>query len=278
MRITVRQIKEMKQKGEKIAFVAVYDYSMAGLVDQAGIHMILVGDSLGNVMLGYKTTVPVTLENVLYHTRAVVAGTERALVVADMPFMTFHTASDAVHNAARCIQEGGAQAVKMEGEGDHVIKMVRRVTECGIPVMGHIGLTDQKFSLDGFEVQGRTLVAAKQLLKDAQALEEAGAFAIVLECVPVPLATLITDKVNVPILGMGSGPCDGQCQIVHDLLGLFGEHVPKHAKQYVDLGDMLKKAVTEYIAEVQSGSFPTEKESYKKALDEDIAAQLMRGD
>lgn len=276
MHITIKQIKEMKQSGEKIPFVSVYDYSLAKLVDQAGVPLILVGDSLGNVMLGYKSTTPVRLEDSLHHTRAVVRGTERALVVTDMPFMSFHTVSDAIKNAARCIREGGSGAVKMEGEGPYIAEMVRRVVDCGIPVMGHIGLTDQKFSFNGFQVQGRTLAAARQLLKDAQALEEAGAFAIVLECVPAPLSKLITDKVSVPTLGMGSGTCDGQAQILHDLVGLFPDYFPRHSKRYANLGDMLRKAVAEWITEVQSGGFPTEEQSYKTKLDEDIVTQLIQ--
>jgi 3-methyl-2-oxobutanoate hydroxymethyltransferase len=275
MRNTVRQIRGMKQRGERISFTSVYDYSMAKLADQAGIHMILVGDSVGNVMLGYRSTAPVTIEDILHHTRAVVAGTERALVVADMPFMSFHTESDAIHNAARCVREGGAQAVKMEGEGEHVVDMVRRVVRCGIAVMGHIGLTDQKFSLGGFEVQGRTVATARQLVRDAAALEEAGVFAIVLECIPTPLAGLITDRATIPVIGMGSGPCDGQVQIVHDLVGLYPDYSPKHSKVYANLGDTFKKAVSEWIAEVQSGAFPTEKQGYHTEVDDRIVAELL---
>jgi 3-methyl-2-oxobutanoate hydroxymethyltransferase len=278
MRNTVNQIKNMKEKGERISFCSVYDYSMAKLVDQAGIHMILVGDSLGNVMLGYNSTAPVTLEDILHHTKAVVRGTERALIVADMPFLSFHTQVDAVHNAARCIREGGAQAVKMEGEGGHVVEMVRSVVQCGIAVMGHLGLTDQKFSLSGFAVQGRTIPDARQLVEDARALEEAGAFAIVLECVPTPLAKYITDRAGVPIIGMGAGPCDGQVQIVHDVVGLYPDYSPKHSKKYVDLGHMFKTAVAEWIAEVQSGAFPAREHGYHTEVDESIAAQLKHGE
>ncbi|GAH50135.1 unnamed protein product, partial [marine sediment metagenome] len=206
MRTTINQIKDMKQKGEKITMLTAYDYSTAKLVDEVGIPLILVGDSLGMVVLGYESTIPVTMEEMLHHTKAVVRGTKQAMVIGDMPFMTYHvTISDALHNAARFIQEGGAQAVKLEG-GVTVAEKVSRIVECGIPVMGHIGLTPQSIhQLGGFKVQGKTPEAAARLLEDARALEEAGAFAIVLETVPAPLATLITQKVSIPTIGIGAG-------------------------------------------------------------------------
>ena len=274
MRINISKLKEMKQKGEKIPMLTAYDYATAKLIDEAGVPLILVGDSLGMVVLGYESTIPVTMEEMLHHTKAVVRGTKQALVVGDMPFMTYHTSiSDALYNAASFIQQGGAQAVKLEG-GENVAEVVHRMVECGIPVMGHIGLTPQSIhQLGGFKVQGKTPEAAVRLLKDARALEEAGAFAIVLETIPAPLARLITRKVSIPTIGIGAGPwCDGQVQVISDLLGLFTDFVPKHAKQYARLFDTIKGAVADYIGEVQSGVFPTEKES--STMDESLLAGL----
>ena len=275
MRVTIAEIKEMKQRSEKIPMLTAYDYMTAKTVDEAGVPLILVGDSLGMVMLGYESTIPVTMEEMLHHTRAVVRGARRALIIGDMPFMTYHiSVSDALHNAARFIQEGGAQAVKLEG-GQIVAEKVRRFVECGIPVMGHIGLTPQSIhQLGGFKVQGKTEEAAEGLFKDACVLEEAGAFAIVLECVPAPLSKLITRRVSVPTIGIGAGPdCDGQVQVISDILGLYSDFVPKHAKQYVKLADEIKAAVANYMAEVKSASFPTAKESY--AMDESLLRQLI---
>ena len=276
MRINIGEIKEMKQRGEKIAMITAYDYSMAKLIDEAGMPLILVGDSLGMVMLGYETTIPVTMDEMIHHTKAVVRGTQHAMVIGDMPFMTYHVSTeDALRNAARFIQEGGAQAVKLEG-GETVAEKVKRLVECGIPVMGHIGLTPQSVhQFGGFKVVGKTPEAAVRLLNDARALDEAGVFSIVLETVPAPLSKLITEKVSVPTIGIGAGPdCDGQVQVVHDLLGLFTDFVPKHAKQYTVLHEMIRAAVSDYIAEVKEGSFPTEKQSYK--MDESVIAELAR--
>ena len=275
MRVTIAEIKEMKQRSEKIPMLTAYDYTTAKTVDEAGVPLILVGDSLGMVMLGYESTIPVTMEEMLHHTRAVVRGARRALIIGDMPFMTYHiSVSDALHNAARFIQEGGAQAVKLEG-GQIVAEKVRRFVECGIPVMGHIGLTPQSIhQLGGFKVQGKTEEAAEGLFKDACVLEEAGAFAIVLECVPAPLSKLITQRVTIPTIGIGAGPdCDGQVQVISDILGLYSDFVPKHAKQYVKLAEEIKTAVANYMAEVKSVSFPTAKESY--AMDESLLRQLI---
>jgi 3-methyl-2-oxobutanoate hydroxymethyltransferase len=260
MRITINQIKEMKPKGEKIVMLTAYDYSTARLVDEAGIPLILVGDSLGMVVLGYESTIPVTMEEMLHHTRAVVRGTKQAMVVGDMPFMTYHVSvEDALRNAARFIQEAGAQAVKLEG-GVTVAEKVKRIVECGIPVMGHIGLTPQSIhQFGGFKMQGKTPEAAANLLADAKALEEAGVFAIVLETIPANLARLITDKVSIPTIGIGAGPeCDGQVQVINDILGSFADFVPKHAKQYVKLTDIISKAVSQYRDEVKAGTFPAE--------------------
>jgi len=274
MRTTINQIKEMKQKGEKITMLTAYDYSTAKIVDEVGIPLILVGDSLGMVILGYESTIPVTMEEMLHHTRAVVRGTKQAMVIGDMPFMTYHISiSDALYNAARFIQEGGAQAVKLEG-GVTVAEKVARIVECGIPVMGHIGLTPQsRLQLGGHKIQGKTPEAVTKLLEDAQALEQAGVFAIVLETVPAPLATLVTQRIGVPTIGIGAGiGCDGQVQIINDILGLFADFVPKHTKQYTKLTDIIRTAVTEYDNEVKSGSFPTEEQSF--SMDESLLAEL----
>ncbi len=274
MRVTINQIKEMKPKGEKISMLTAYDYSTAKIVDEVGIPLILVGDSLGMVILGYETTLPVTIEVMLHHTKAVVRGTQHAMIIGDMPFMTYHVSvEDCLRNAARFIQEAGAQAIKLEG-GVTVAEKVRRVVECGIPVMGHIGLTPQSVhQLGGHRVQGRTPEAAARLLEDAQALEEAGAFSIVLETVPAQLASLITQKISIPIIGIGAGiGCDGQVQIINDILGSYTDFVPRHAKQYAKLADIIRNAITEYDNEVKAGTFPTEKQSF--SMDESLLAEL----
>jgi 3-methyl-2-oxobutanoate hydroxymethyltransferase len=259
MRVTINQIKEMKQRAEKIVMLTAYDYSTAQLIDEAEIPLILVGDSLGMVVLGYESTIPVTMEEMLHHTKAVVRGTKKAMVIGDMPFMTYHiSVEEALRNATRFIQEGGAQAVKLEG-GVTVAETVRRIVDCGIPVMGHIGLTPQSIhQFGGFKMQGKTPEAAANLLADAKALEQAGAFAIVLETIPGSLARLITDKTAIPTIGIGAGPeCDGQVQVINDILGSFTDFVPKHAKQYVKLTDIISKAVTQYRDEVKAGTFPS---------------------
>jgi 3-methyl-2-oxobutanoate hydroxymethyltransferase len=276
MRISITQIREMKQKGEKISMLTAYDYATAKLVDEAGIPLILVGDSLGMVVLGYDSTIPVTMDEMIHHTKAVVRGTAKALVVGDMPFMTYQVCiDDALRNAARFIQEAGAQAVKLEG-GEFMAETVKRVVAAGIPVMGHIGLTPQSINqLGGFKVIGKTPEAALRLLNDARALDEAGTFAIVLECVPEGLSKIITEKVSVPTIGIGAGKfCDGQVQVISDLLGLYTDFVPKHAKQYVRLFESIRQAATDYIAEVQEGTFPTEKQSY--IMDESVLAELKK--
>ena len=274
MRININQIKEMKQKGDKIAMLTAYDYTTARIIDEAGVPLILVGDSLGMVVLGYDSTIPVTMKEMLHHTRAVTRGVKSALVIGDMPFMTYHISTeDALRNAARFIQEGGAQAVKLEG-GVNVADKVADIVNCGIPVMGHIGLTPQSIhQLGGFKIQGKSLEAAKKLLEDARALEEAGAFAIVLETIPTPLASLISQRVSIPTIGIGAGAgCDGQVQVVSDMLGLFTDFVPKHAKQYARLADVMSIAIVDYKDEVKYGSFPTEKQSF--SMDESILAEL----
>lgn len=276
MRVNINQIRDMKLKGEKIAMLTAYDYSTARIVDEAGIPLILVGDSLGMVVLGYESTIPVTMEDMLHHTKAVVRGTKNAMVVGDMPFMTYTISiEEALRNAGRFIQEAGAQAVKLEG-GLTVAATVRRIVDCGIPVMGHIGLTPQSINaLGGYKIQGKTPAAAQKLLADAAALEQAGVFAIVLETVPAPLAALVTKQVSVPTIGIGAGAgCDGQVQVINDMLGSFSDFVPKHAKQYAKLSDIIKTAVTDYLGEVKSGAFPTDKNSF--TMDEAILVNLKK--
>jgi 3-methyl-2-oxobutanoate hydroxymethyltransferase len=270
LRFNISQIKEFKNKGQKFAMLTAYDYSTARIVDEAGIPLILVGDSLGMVVLGYESTIPVTMEDMLHHTKAVVRGTKKALIVGDMPFMTYTiSVEDAMRNAARFIQEAGAQAIKLEG-GVTVAPAVKRIVDAGIPVMGHIGLTPQSVNqLSGYKIQGKTAETANKLIEDASALEQAGAFAVVLETVPAPLAVLITQRIGIPTIGIGAGPgCDGQVQVINDLLGSFSDFVPKHAKQYARMSDIIMKAVTEYQNEVKSGFFPTEKHSF--SMDESI--------
>jgi 3-methyl-2-oxobutanoate hydroxymethyltransferase len=276
MRVTIQQLKEMKQRGEKITMLTAYDYTSAKLVDQAGVPVILVGDSLGMVVLGYDSTLPVTMEDMLHHTKAVARGAAQALIVGDMPFMTYQASpEDALRNAARFLQEGNAQAVKLEG-GEHMASTVKRLVQVGIPVMGHIGLTPQSINqFSGYKVQGKSKAAAAQLLRDAQALQDAGAFSIVLESIPAALAKLITEQLSIPTIGIGAGPhCDGQVQVFHDMLGLYPDFAPKHAKQYANLSEALRTAVAAYMAEVKSGAFPTMKHSYTidQAIIEELAA------
>ena len=274
MRVTINQIKAMKQKGEKIAMLTAYDYTTAKIVDEAGLPLILVGDSLGMVVLGYDSTIPVTLEVMLHHTRAVVRGTKNALVVGDMPFMTYQVSTEeAIRNAGRFLQETGCQAVKLEG-GVTVADKVRKIVDCGIPVMGHIGLTPQSINqLGGHKIQGKTPETAARLLEDARALDKAGAFAVVLETVPAPLAVLISQKISIPTIGIGAGAgCDGQVQVINDILGSYTDFVPKHAKQYAKIAGIMSSAVTQYSNEVKNGKFPTDAQSF--AMDESILAGL----
>ena len=264
MRVTIRDLREMKRRGEKIPMITAYDYTAAQLVERAGIPLILVGDSLGQVMLGYDSTVPVSMDDMVHHVKAAVRGTERAHVVGDMPFLSYHAAdSDAVRNAGRLLKEGGAQSVKLEG-GQERAETVRRLALSGIPVMGHIGLTPQAVNqLGGYRVQGKSLKDAVRLMEDARALEEAGAYALVLECVPAPLARMISERVEIPTIGIGAGAgCDGQVQVFHDLLGLYSDFKPKHARRYADLGETIIGATSDYMRDVQAGAFPTDAESY----------------
>jgi 3-methyl-2-oxobutanoate hydroxymethyltransferase len=265
----------MKARGEKIPMITAYDYTTARLADAADIPIVLVGDSLGMVVLGYDSTIPVTMEDMVHHVKTVARGCQKALIVADMPFMTYQIdQAQALTNAARLLQEGGAQTVKLEG-GESVAETVHRIVECGIPVMGHIGLTPQSVNaFGGYRVRGRRRQEAVQLMKDAKALEDAGAYAVVLELVPTPLAGLISQRLTIPTIGIGAGPqCDGQVQVLHDMLGLFTDFVPKHAKQYANLGQTIKEAFSRYSQEVKDGAFPTEKESF--TMDEELLSELM---
>jgi len=274
MRVTIGNLLEMKQRGEKFSMLTAYDYSTARLVDEAGVPLILVGDSLGMVMLGYDSTIPVTIEEMLHHTRAVSRGARNALVVGDMPFMTYHTSvEEALRNAGRFLQEGGARAVKLEG-GEAVAEKVSRIVAAGIPVMGHLGYTPQStHQLGGPKAVGKSAEAAARLLQDARALEDAGAFAIVLELVPAPLARLVTARIGIPTIGIGAGKdCDGQVQVIHDILGLFADFVPRHARQYVKLHESISSAINEFASEVRSGSFPTAENS--PTMDESLLEGL----
>lgn len=274
MRTSIIKIREMKQKGEEITMLTAYDYSTAMIVDEVGIPLILVGDSLGMTMLGYETPIPVTMEDMLMHVKAVVRGTKNALIVGDMPFMTYHVSTEqAVTNAGRFIQEGGCQSVKLEG-GVNVAEKIKRIVDSGIPVCGHIGLTPQSINqLGGYRIQGKTKEAAIKLILDAEAVEQAGAFAVVLETVPAALSALISKRLSIPTIGIGAGAgCDGQVQVIHDILGLYPNFVPKHAKQYVNLHDVMKNAVSGYFNEVKSGAFPTEANSFP--IDAAVIAEL----
>lgn len=264
MKNTAASFGTAKGRGEKLAMLTAYDYATAKLVDQAGINGILVGDSLGMVMLGYDSTLPVTMDDMLHHTKAVARGAKDALVVADLPFMAYHvSAQQAVENAGRLVQEGGAQAVKLEG-GAAFCNEVRAITRASIPVMGHLGLTPQSINqLGSFRVQGKSAAAAQRLLDDARALEQAGAFAIVLECIPAPLAARITDAVSVPTIGIGAGAgCDGQILVYQDMLGLYGELAPKFVKRYAGIGQAMTDAFRQYADEVRRGAFPAAAQSY----------------
>jgi 3-methyl-2-oxobutanoate hydroxymethyltransferase len=268
-KITVPELLQRKSSAadspsQKIVCLTAYDYPTARLADEAGVDVILVGDSLGMVVLGYESTLPVTLEEMLHHTRAVRRGTRRALVVADMPYGSYHTdTAESLRNAVRFVKEAGAEAVKVEG-GERRLELIARLTEAEIPVMGHVGLTPQSLNaLGGYRVQGKSVDAAERLLRDARAVEAAGAFAVVLEAVPRELAAQITRELRIPTIGIGAGPdCDGQILVVNDLLGLTFTQTPKFARQYANVGEVISKAVREYCDDVRSGDFPSDAESY----------------
>ena len=263
-KVTIHTLQKKKAAGDKIAMLTCYDATFARLLDDGGVDVLLVGDSLGMVVQGNTTTLPVTLDEVIYHTRAVVRGTRRAQVVGDMPFMSYQTSvEEAMRAAGRLMKEGGAEAVKLEGGAQHA-ELVRRLVASGIPVMGHIGLTPQSFhQMGGFKVQGRDAQAAERLLADARTLEEAGAYALVLEGIPLEVAARITETVGIPTIGIGAGPhCDGQVLVIYDLLGMNEDFKPKFVRRYENFAVRIRTAVDEYIDEVKTGRFPSEDESF----------------
>ncbi|MDR5658709.1 3-methyl-2-oxobutanoate hydroxymethyltransferase [Serpentinicella sp. ANB-PHB4] len=273
-KFTTASFLKAKAEGHKISMLTAYDYSMAKLVDEAGVDSILVGDSLGMVVLGYENTLQVTVDDIIHHCKAVARGTKRALVIADMPFLSYHVSvEDTVRNAGRMIQEGQAHCVKLEG-GAEVIDKVEAIVKAQIPVIGHLGLTPQSVNImGGFKVQGKSEAQAKKIIEDAKLLEKAGAFAVVLECVPEKLAKIITESINIPTIGIGAGKhCDGQVLVTQDMLGMFSDFVPKFVKQYSEVGISIQEGVKAYIDEIQTGAFPEEKHTFK--IDEETLKKL----
>lgn len=263
-KITTQTVVEMKRRGEKISMLTAYDYTMAGIIDSAGIEIILVGDSASNVMAGYDTTVPMTLDHMIYHTACVIRAVDRALVIGDLPFMSYQvTAKEALISAGRMMKEAGAHAVKLEG-GKAVSNTVKRIVDAGIPVMGHLGLTPQSiYKFGTYKVRAKEEQEAKALLEDAKALEEAGAFSIVLEKIPAKLAKQVTESLSIPTIGIGAGShCDGQVLVLHDMLGLNKDFSPRFLRRYEDLHSKMSDAVSHYIDDVKSGDFPNESEQY----------------
>ena len=268
-KLNIQDIIMMKKNGEKISMLTAYDTSFAGLIDAVGIEMVLVGDPLGMVLLGYDSTIPVTMEEMLHHCRAAKRGVKRAVLVGDMPFMSYQVSeSEAIANAGRFLKEAGCDAVKLEG-GTEVCNTVKAIVRAGIPVMGHIGLTPQTASqLGGYKVQGKDADSARKLLQSARDLEGAGAFSIVLECIPAELSEAITRAVSIPTIGIGAGKhCDGQVLVTHDMVGMFEKFTPSFVKQYTNLASQIKEAVAAYNKEVKNGSFPSEEESFNMQLD-----------
>lgn len=264
MKNTVATFAEMKRSGQKISMLTCYDYSTARLIDEAGVNAILVGDSLGNVVLGYPDTLAVTVDDMIHHGAAVVRGTKNALVVIDMPFMSYQiNAEEALRNAGRIIQTTHATAVKLEG-GVTVAETIRKIVSAGIPVMGHVGMTPQSvMQYGGFKVQGKTAEAAQKIIDDALAVQAAGAFAVVLECVPADLAREITTRLTIPTIGIGAGvSCDGQVLVYQDMVGLYGDYAPKFVRRFADAGSVMRQAFAEYDAAVKAGAFPNDAESF----------------
>ena len=274
MKNTVKTFRDAKEKGEKIAMLTAYDYSTAKLMEEAGINAILVGDSLGNTMLGYEDTISVTMEDMIHHGAAVARGTNNTMVVIDMPFMSYQTSVyDALVNAGRLMKEGRAAAVKLEG-GAAVCPQIKAITDAGIPVMAHLGLTPQSVNaFGGNRVQGKTEEAAKKLIEDALAVQEAGAFSVVLECIPEKLASIITKKLEISTIGIGAGNgCDGQILVYQDMLGMFSDYIPKFAKKFADVGTVMKGAFADYIKEVSAGTYPAQEHTFK--IDDDVLEKL----
>ena len=271
---TVLTFRQAKENGEKLTMLTAYDYSTAKLIDEAGVNSILVGDSLGNVILGYEDTIPVTMEDMIHHGAAVSRGTKNALLIIDMPFMSYQVSvEEALKNAGRLMKEGGADAVKLEG-GHRVCPQIKAMVESGIPVCAHIGMTPQSVNaFGGFKVQAKSEAAARLLIEEALAVEEAGAFAVVMECVPAKLAELVTKKLHIPTIGIGAGAgCDGQVLVYADMLGMYSDFVPKFVKQYAKVGDIMKDAIRGYIDEVSSKAFPGEEHTF--AIDDDVIEKL----
>lgn len=274
MKKTVGTFAQAKAEGRKLSMLTAYDYSTAKLEDEAGIDGILVGDSLGNVVLGYEDTLSVTMEDMIHHCAAVARGAKNALIVCDMPFMSYEVSVEqAVTNAGRLLKEGRANCVKLEG-GREVCPQVAAIVAAGIPVMGHIGLTPQSINaFGGFKVQGKSEAAARKLIEDARALQEAGAFSIVLEAVPAKLATLVTEAVDVPTIGIGAGAgCDGQILVYQDMLSMFSDFCPKFVKQFANVGQAMREGFTAYISEVKAGTFPSEEHTFK--IDDEVLEKL----
>lgn len=263
--ITIPSLRSKKEKNEKIVALTAYDFPVAKIVDEAGIDLILVGDSLGMVVLGYESTIPVTMEEMIHHTKPVVRATKRALVVGDMPYFSFHlNIEESVFNASRFLKDAGAKAVKIEGASKKRLKLIETLVEAEIPVMGHIGLTPQSiYHLGQYRVRGKEIEEAKKLIFDAKDVEKAGAFSVVLECVPAEVARIITDKLKIPTIGIGAGPhCDGQILVFHDLVGLSDGHIPKFVKKYLDLNQIIQEALESYVQDVKNGDFPGDSQSY----------------
>lgn len=274
MKNTVVSFREAKQKGEKLSLLTAYDYSTAKLMDESGINGILVGDSLGNVMLGYEDTISVTMEDMIHHGSAVSRGVKNALVIIDMPFMSYQTSVyDAVVNAGRLMKEGRAGAIKLEG-GSEVCPQIKAITSASIPVMAHLGLTPQSINaFGGFKVQGKSEAAARKLLEDARAVQEAGAFAVVLECVPAKLAQMVSQSIDIPTIGIGAGNlCDGQILVYQDMLGMYSNFTPKFVRRFADIGSIMKEAFSSYKQAVQDGSFPAKEHEY--TITDDVLEKL----
>ncbi|WML33524.1 3-methyl-2-oxobutanoate hydroxymethyltransferase [Clostridium sp. OS1-26] len=274
MKNTVLTFKNAKAEGKKISMLTAYDYSMAKIIDESGVNGILIGDSLGIVIKGEEDTLGVTVDEIIYHTKAVKRGARNALIVSDMPFLSYSVSVEqAVLNAGRLIREGGANAVKLEG-GANVVEQIKVIVNAQIPVMGHLGLTPQSVNaFGGFKVQGKDELAAKKLIEDAVLIEKAGAFSIVLEGIPEKVAEIITKSVSIPIIGIGAGKhCDGQILVYQDMLGMFNDFVPKFVKQYASVGTIMREAISSYVKEVQEGTFPEEKHSFK--IDENELKKL----
>ncbi|MBI2252762.1 MAG: 3-methyl-2-oxobutanoate hydroxymethyltransferase [Armatimonadetes bacterium] len=263
-KITTAKLKEMKKNKQKITLLSAYDYLTARLAESAGIEGILVGDSLGMVVLGYENTLPVTMEEMLHHTKAVSRGAKLPLIIADMPFLSYQAdLKDALYNAGKLIKEGGAQAVKLEG-GREIQETITKMVSSGMPVMGHLGLTPQSIhQLGGYKIQGKNQKEAQKIIDEAKILEESGIFSLILECVPRELAKTIAESLSIPVIGIGAGEfCDGQIQVFHDLVGLCGEFTPKHAKRYLNLSSEIKNALIKYKEEVAQGTFPQKENSF----------------